>query len=54
MDKELSEARKEEGMMKIKNMHDKVKMDFEQSAFYKKSKKLANIARGGSTKGVKV
>ena len=54
MDKELADARKAQAQMQIKNMHDKVKNDFESSTFYKKSKKLANIARSGSTKGVKI
>ena len=38
---ELMDMRKEEQMSKIRATHDKVKSDFETSAFYKKSKKLA-------------
>ena len=43
-----------EAREKIKVMHDKVKTDFESSGFYKKSKRLANISRSGSTKGVRL
>ena len=43
------EIRKAEAQGKIKAMHDKVKSDFEGSAFYKKSKRLANISRTGKT-----
>jgi len=53
-DKEVQEMKKAEAQGKIKQMHDKVKTDFESSGFYKKSKRLANISRGGSSKGVKV
>ena len=50
MDKEIAEAKKAEQDAKVKAMHDKVKGDFEGSAFYKKSKRLTNIARSGSSK----
>jgi hypothetical protein len=53
MDKEAAAIRKEESQTAIKSMHDKVKSGFENSAFYKKSKRLANISRGGSSKGVR-
>jgi len=43
-----------EAKAKIKVMHDKVKGDFENSGFYKKSKRLANISRSGSSKGVRL
>ncbi len=46
-DKEVAELRKAEMHGKIKIMHEKVKTDFEGSAFYRKSKKLANISRSG-------
>ena len=52
LDKEISEMKKAEAREKIKVMHDKVKSDFENSGFYKKSKRLANISRSGSSKGV--
>jgi len=54
LDKEISDAKKAEQKAKIKVMHDKVKHDFENSGFYKKSKRLANISRGGSSKKVSV
>ena len=46
--------KKAEMQAKIGAVHAKVKSDFENSAFYKKSKRLANISRSGSTKGVKI
>ena len=52
-DKEVAEMKKQQVQGQIKKMHDKVKNDFESSAFYNKSKRLANISRSGSTKGVK-
>ena len=48
------ELKKAQMQGQIKKMHDKVKNDFESSAFYKKSKRLANISRSGSSKGVKL
>lgn len=54
LDKEISDMKKAEAREKIKVMHDKVKNDFEGSAFYKKSKRLANISRSGSSKGVRL
>lgn len=54
LDKEISEMKKAEAREKIKVMHDKVKNDFENSGFYKKSKRLANISRSGSSKGVRL
>ena len=54
LDKEISEMKKAEAREKIKVMHDKVKTDFESSGFYKKSKRLANISRSGSSKGVRL
>ena len=53
-DKEMAEIKKAEVQGKIATMHNKVKNDFENSGFYKKSKRLANISRSGSGKGVKV
>ena len=53
-DKEIQEMRRAEAQGKIKQMHDKVKSDFENSGFYKKSKRLANISRSGSSKGVRI
>ena len=50
-DKEMAGIRKAEMQAKISSTHNKVKSDFENSAFYKKSKKLAAISRSGSTKG---
>lgn len=49
MDKDIADAKKAAMDAKIKKMHDKVKGDFEGAAFYKKSKRLANISRTGST-----
>ena len=54
LDRELADMRKEEQMSKIRATHDKVKSDFETSAFYKKSKKLANISRSGHSRGVRL
>ena len=50
--KEQAEAKKAEMANKMAMIHNKVKGDFENSAFYKKSKRLANISRGGSSKKV--
>jgi len=52
--KEHMDLKRAEQNAKIGAIHAKVKNDFESSAFYKKSKRLSNIARGGSTKGVKI
>jgi len=52
--KENMDMKKAEMQAKIGAVHAKVKSDFENSAFYKKSKRLANISRSGSTKGVKI
>ena len=52
LQKEEAERRKAEMDQKMAVMHSKVKNDFENSAFYKKSKRLANISRGGSSKKV--
>jgi hypothetical protein len=53
MDKELAEMKKQQAQAKVKAMRDKVKGDFENSAFYAKSKKLANISRSGHSSGVR-
>ena len=52
--KEEADRKKAEMKQKMATMHSRVKSDFESSAFYKKSKMLANISRGGSTKGVRL
>lgn len=54
LQKAEAERRKAEMDEKMRTMHNKVKSDFENSAFYKKSKRLANISRGGSSKKVSV
>jgi hypothetical protein len=54
LQKEEAEAKKAQMAAKMSAMHNKVKSDFENSAFYKKSKKMANISRGGSTKQIKI
>lgn len=46
--------KKEKQQAEIAKMHNKVKDAFESSAFYKKSKMLANISRSGNTKGARV
>jgi hypothetical protein len=53
-DKDVATQRKAETDGKIRQMHHKVKSDFEGSSFYKKSKRLANISRSGSSKGVRI
>jgi len=54
LQKEEAERKKAEQRRKTAEMHKKVKSDFENSAFYLKSKKMANISRAGSSKGVKL
>jgi RNase adaptor protein for sRNA GlmZ degradation len=54
LQKEEAERKKDEMKKKMDTMHKKVKSDFENSAFYIKSKKMANISRAGSSKGVKL
>jgi len=54
LQKEEAERKKAEMKSKMDAMHKKVKGDFENSAFYIKSKKMANISRAGSSKGVKI
>ena len=54
LQKEEAERKKAEMKKKMETMHKKVKSDFENSAFYIKSKKMANISRAGSSKGVKL
>ena len=46
-DKEMAEMKRAETESKLQIHHQKVKSDFESSAFYKKSKRLANISRTG-------
>ena len=51
LDKELASLRKQAERDKIKEMHDKVKRDFETSNCHSKAQRMANISRFGSTTG---
>lgn len=51
LDKQLSSLKKETERNRIQRMHDKVKSDFENSSCHSKAKRMANIARTGSTSG---
>jgi len=53
-DAEIAAQKKAAQDAEIKAMHTQVKSSFENSGFYKKSKRLANISRSGATKGVKI